>query len=173
MYLVKDGLDLDRCSIADVMFGVQAPSLISLLTVVAVSGLCWGEGGWEGSMGGRGGRSKGNHRAAEGELEECWLNVKISLSLSLCVITKVSMWRHDLRVHKTANWEEIFTIELILGIRFYQYSFASVLYLMDKDCSNNGLIWMFNYIDRTEFDYIMCIGLFKIILNRRNTYRLP
>lgn len=69
MYLVKDRLDVDRCSIADVMFRVQAPSLISLLTVVAVSGLCW-RGGMRGYFGAAGGGSKGNHRAAEGELEE-------------------------------------------------------------------------------------------------------
>lgn len=54
------------------MFGVQAPSLISLLTVVAVGGLCFGGGGVvERVLWWAGGGSKGNHRAAEGELEEC------------------------------------------------------------------------------------------------------
>lgn len=45
---------------ADVMFRVQAPRLISLLTVFAVGGL----------YGGRGGKGKPQSRR-EGELEEC------------------------------------------------------------------------------------------------------
>lgn len=125
-------LDVERCSSRCHVLSAGTE------TDLVVDGF---RGGW--CLGGGGGKGKPQSRRG-------WAGGMLikRQDLSPCVITKVSMWRHDPWIHKTANWRELHSLLSL----YRQSGFINVIMFRCYITFfyNNNLIWILNkYTDRS------------------------